>query len=125
MAGVCRMTVSQALNPRAGSVRVSPETRAKIQRLAQKLNYRPNLAARQLAGGSSKIVGYILDAQSTENWISCMATVEQILGEAGYRLQEEAWNLDNDLDNASLVELSQWGNDKPSKNIDDINKMPE
>ena len=38
---------------------------------------------------------------------------------------EEAWNLDNDLDNASLVELSQWGNDKPSKNIDDINKMPE
>ncbi len=87
MAGVSRMTVSQALNPRAGSVRVSPETRAKIQKLAQELNYRPNLAARQLAGGSSKIVGYILDAQSTENWISCMATVEQILGEAGYRLQ--------------------------------------
>ena len=59
------MTVSQALNPRAGSVRVSPETRAKIQRLAQKLNYRPNLAARQLAGGSSKIVGYILSGDPT------------------------------------------------------------
>ena len=53
MAGVSRMTVSQALNPRAGSVRVSPETRAKIQRLAQKLNYRPNLAARQLAAGTA------------------------------------------------------------------------
>ena len=87
MAGVSRMTVSQALNPRAGSVRVSPETRARIQQLAQQLNYRPNLAARQLAGGSSKIVGYILDTQSPENWYSCMATVEQILGEAGYRLQ--------------------------------------
>lgn len=38
---------------------------------------------------------------------------------------EEAWDLDNDLDNASLVELSQWGNDKPSKNINNINQMPE
>ena len=87
LAGVSPMTVSQALNPRAGSVRVSEETRSRIRELARKLNYRPNLAARQLAGGSSRIVGYILDAQSSEEWFSCMATVERILGEAGYRLQ--------------------------------------
>ena len=87
MAGVSPMTVSQALNPRSGSVRVSPETRARIQLLAKQLNYHPNLAARQLAGGSSKIVGYILDAQSPENWMSCTATLERILAEAGYRLQ--------------------------------------
>lgn len=87
LAGVSRMTVSQALNPRPGSVRVSAETEARILELARKLNYRPNLAARQLAGGSAKVVGFILDTQTNQEWIECMVAVEELLTRRGYRMQ--------------------------------------
>ncbi len=87
LAGVSRMTVSQALNPRAGSVRVSAETEARILELARQLNYRPNLAARQLAGGSAKVVGFILDTQTNQEWIECMVAVEELLTRHGYRMQ--------------------------------------
>jgi hypothetical protein len=38
---------------------------------------------------------------------------------------ENSWSLENDLDNATLDELNQWGRERASKNINDINKMPE
>lgn len=87
LAGVSRMAVSQALNPRPGSVRVSAETEARILELARQLNYRPNLAARQLAGGSAKIVGFTLDTHANQEWQDCMVAVEETLNAHGYRLQ--------------------------------------
>ncbi|HZU08931.1 MAG TPA: LacI family DNA-binding transcriptional regulator, partial [Pseudacidobacterium sp.] len=38
-------TVDRALHDRPG---VSPKTRAKVMKMAEKLNYRPNVAARSL-----------------------------------------------------------------------------
>ncbi|MHA6629435.1 LacI family DNA-binding transcriptional regulator [Pseudonocardia sichuanensis] len=49
-AGVSVMTVSKVVNNHAG---VAPETRAKVERAVRELQYRPNLAARNLRRGRS------------------------------------------------------------------------
>ncbi len=38
---------------------------------------------------------------------------------------QSAWNLTNDLNNATSAELAKWGNVKASPNINNINMMPE
>ena len=58
LAGVSRPAVSAVLNNSHAS-RVSPETREKILRLAAETNFVPNLAARQMKGISSRLVGLI------------------------------------------------------------------
>ena len=58
-AGVSRATVSYALN---GGGRVSAETRARIQAVAVRLNYRPHRTARGLRMGRSRTLGLMLPA---------------------------------------------------------------
>ncbi len=53
-AGVSTGTVSRALNDRSG---VNPETRQHILELVEKLGYRPDVGARQLARGTRSVVG--------------------------------------------------------------------
>lgn len=57
-AGVSQATVSRAL---AGDPRVAPETRERIEREAQRLGYRPDAAARNLATHRSWTVGVVVD----------------------------------------------------------------
>ncbi|KAF1297504.1 LacI family transcriptional regulator [Enterococcus sp. JM4C] len=56
-AGVSISTVSYALN---GSPKVTEETRARIQAIADELNYVPNMAARTLKSRQTKIIGVYL-----------------------------------------------------------------
>lgn len=56
-AGVSISTVSYALN---GSSKVTEETRARIQTIANELNYVPNMAARTLKRRETKIIGVYL-----------------------------------------------------------------
>ncbi|SDN95938.1 transcriptional regulator, LacI family [Paenibacillus sp. yr247] len=56
-AGVSVTTVSRALN---GYNDVSEETRRKIKRVAEELNYRPNVIARSLVTKKSRTIGVIL-----------------------------------------------------------------
>lgn len=58
LAGVTRPAVSAVFN-NSTSIRVSPKTRQKILDLAASKNYVPNLAARQLKGYSSGLIGLI------------------------------------------------------------------
>ena len=60
LAGVSRQAVSSVLSG-CGSSRVSGQTRAKIMRLAQQLNYIPNPVAVSLAGHSTHSVGILLN----------------------------------------------------------------
>jgi DNA-binding LacI/PurR family transcriptional regulator len=53
-AGVSTTTVSHALN---GKGRISPDTRRRVQEVAEQLGYRPNATARNLAGGRSGLIG--------------------------------------------------------------------
>ncbi len=59
LANVSTATVSYVLNNVEGQT-ISPTTRAAVRKAAQKLGYRPNLAARNLAVGGSGVVLYIV-----------------------------------------------------------------
>jgi DNA-binding LacI/PurR family transcriptional regulator len=62
-AGVSRGAVSFALNERPG---VSPETRARILRVAAEIGYAPNWAATALKGGRARAIGLAINrSQST------------------------------------------------------------
>jgi len=56
-AGVSAMAVSAALNETKTSARISEKTRAKIAKAAEKLGYRPNVAARALAKRRMNTIG--------------------------------------------------------------------
>lgn len=56
-AGVSQGVVSQVLNDRQGAIRVNPETRERVLRAMHELGYSPNIAARSLVGGRSRIMG--------------------------------------------------------------------
>jgi DNA-binding LacI/PurR family transcriptional regulator len=85
--GVSVMTVSQVLNPRKSSVRVSEKTAAKIHKTAKRLNYRPNLVARQLAGKSNNVIGIIIDSQTGVLWQRVLWQIEKSATEHGFRIQ--------------------------------------
>ena len=55
--GVSRITVNRALS---GNENVKPETREKILKKAQEMGYVPNLIARSLVNGKSKMIGIII-----------------------------------------------------------------
>lgn len=57
IAGVSRQTVSNVL---AAPERVSPATLAHVQEIIKQVGYRPNLAARQLRTGRSRVIGFRL-----------------------------------------------------------------
>src|ERR1700742_1715310 len=59
LVGVSTATVSYVLNEAEGR-KISPRTREAVYRAAEKLGYRPNLAARNLARGKSGVVLYVV-----------------------------------------------------------------
>lgn len=60
MAGVSVVTAAKAINGTGGNTRVSEATAQRIREMAIKYNYRPNQAARQLAGKKSGVVGVLI-----------------------------------------------------------------
>ena len=56
-ANVSRVAVSRAFNPHAS---IKPEKRDRILRIAQELNYTPDMAARSMVTGRSHLVGVIV-----------------------------------------------------------------
>lgn len=56
-AGVSRSTVSRVVNNQQN---VDPGTRAKVLAIADNLNYQPNIAARGLAAGRSRVLGLVI-----------------------------------------------------------------
>lgn len=60
LSGVSRATVSRVIN--GGSV--APETRQRVLDVIENTNYRPNLAARNLASGRSGVVGVVMHVEA-------------------------------------------------------------
>src|SRR3954447_11357625 len=56
-AGVSRSTVSRVINDHPN---VDHETRARVLSVAERLNYQPNIAARGLAAGRTRILGLVI-----------------------------------------------------------------
>jgi LacI family transcriptional regulator len=57
MSGVSRSTVSRVIN---GDPKVNDLTRNKVQEIIQSMNFQPNLAARGLAAGYTRILGLVI-----------------------------------------------------------------
>jgi LacI family transcriptional regulator len=55
--GVSRSTVSRVIN---GERNVSPETRQQVLNVIQEINFQPNLAARGLAAGKTRVLGLVI-----------------------------------------------------------------
>lgn len=61
-AGVSVTTVSYVINQQTGgNIRISDETRDRVWRAVEDLDYRPNLAARHTRTGQSQLIGLISD----------------------------------------------------------------
>jgi LacI family transcriptional regulator len=55
--GVSRSTVSRVINQEAN---VSPDTRQRVMDVIQQINFQPNLAARGLAAGKTRVLGVVI-----------------------------------------------------------------
>jgi DNA-binding LacI/PurR family transcriptional regulator len=74
-AGVARSTVSYALS---GKRPISPEKRERILRLVEELGYRPNVSARALAEGRSRMVGLVIPPPSHRLLDSQLAFIAEL-----------------------------------------------
>ena len=82
-AGVCHSTISLVLNRKSG-VRVSENKRKMILDLAEKLNYRPNMAAQALRNRKQYTIGIVMPALNTRFYGEAAALIQHKLTERGY-----------------------------------------
>ncbi len=83
--GVSPMTVSAALHDIAG-IRISDAKRELIRKTAREMGYRPNLLARTLSGGGSRIIGVVIDSEAPASLFAILCHIEKEATLAGYRL---------------------------------------
>lgn len=80
-ANVSTASVSRVLNGQDG---VSEETRKRIQKLIDEMNYQPNLLGRNLRRSATKLILAILPALSNPFYSDILATIEIQAAERGY-----------------------------------------
>ncbi len=85
-AGFSVMTVSHVLNGKKLN-HASPQSRELILATAKRLNYRPNLNARQLVTKRSNRIGLLIDSTSPQFYRDVMLALEPLAFERNYRLQ--------------------------------------
>ncbi len=79
-------TVSQVLSGTRLN-HASPHSREAIQKVAKRLNYRPNLNARQLVTRKSNIIGMLIDTRAPLFYQEAMMELERLAFHHDYRLQ--------------------------------------
>jgi len=85
--GVHKTTVSRVLlGTNSANIRVGEETAARIREAAERLNFRPNMAARQLAGVRCKVLGVLMRSDATMVHYFRLREMERAAQQAGYRL---------------------------------------
>lgn len=86
-AGVSRAAVGHVLNHSGlNNVRVSPETRERVLKIAHEMNYRPNRAAQQLRGKPTHMLGVILNTVNTAVFSARLSAIEVEAQRRGYRM---------------------------------------
>jgi LacI family transcriptional regulator len=89
-AGVSRTTVSLVLND-VSDARISPETRQRVIKVARRLNYYPDAAARTLVSGRTHTIGFVL-CQSPDR-IFADAFLPEVLRGVGDAVQENGFRV--------------------------------
>ncbi|HSW26387.1 MAG TPA: LacI family DNA-binding transcriptional regulator, partial [Burkholderiaceae bacterium] len=83
LAGVSAMTVSRVIN---GATNVREETRRKVERAIEQLDYVPNRLARGLSSNRSNTVGLIVPDVVNPFFTLVLRGVEASARRAGYRM---------------------------------------
>jgi LacI family transcriptional regulator len=81
--GVSPSTVSRALN---NSSEINENTRAEIIRVANELDYRPNLLAQSLNRGETHTIGVVIPDIQRPFFAGVVAGIQKVASEAGYRV---------------------------------------
>jgi len=85
-AGVSAAVVTKVLSGSSGTIRVGREKAELVRKIAQHLNYQPNIIARALVGGKSKIIGVYIDSLAPGTYFRTLAGIEHYLSKEGYRM---------------------------------------
>lgn len=78
--------VAKVLSGGNSTIRVSKATASKVREVAQRLQYRPNLNAKALAGGKTRVIGVLIDSQASGISFRILEQVEKQAAAAGYRI---------------------------------------
>ncbi|GBD08205.1 Catabolite control protein A [Candidatus Thermoflexus japonica] len=103
-AGVSHSTVSRALR---GSPLVNPRTAERIRRLAARMGYVPNAAARSLVTTRTSIIGLVITTLADPFLAEIVRGVEEVALEAGYRLFLATSNADPERELAAVRALAE------------------
>jgi LacI family transcriptional regulator len=98
--GVSRAAVSAVLNPNYKTIKVSPETRSRIQSVIDKLQYFPNAAGQSLRYNRTGHIGFILSDNIMDGWANAyfaqiLNGVETVCQQRGFGLNISRYNLSN------------------------------
>lgn len=95
-------TVSRALS---GHSSVAPATRKRVEEIARRLGYQPNVLARALRKRASKVVGLVIPDLENGFYTSGAARMQEVLAEHGYQLIVCCSDNDPEIENALLTSL--------------------
>ncbi|TAE38162.1 MAG: LacI family transcriptional regulator [Runella slithyformis] len=79
--GLSTSTVSRALR---GLSQIKPETRAAVVRVAEELDYQPNMLAKSLAKSHTKTIGLVVPSLNYYFFSSVLQSIEETALQAGY-----------------------------------------
>ncbi len=102
MVGVSVSTVGRAM---ADDPRISAETRAKVQRAAERVGYVGNLPARMVRGGASNLIGLLVPEIGNDFYSTIAQALSEVCGRAGYRLVLSLTSDDKDDETKHIREL--------------------
>jgi LacI family transcriptional regulator len=102
IAGVSAATVSRFLN---GTAKVSDEKRQAIESVIDKLNFKPNVLARNLKTGSSRTIGVLTQSLVSGYFADAMAGIDDALQGTGYAplIVSGHWHADEEAERIELL----------------------
>lgn len=88
--GLAKSTVSVVLNNRPGADRVPEETRKRVRKAAEQLDYRPSWRGRALSGQSTSMIGVLytppMPLIARGNYEGILSGINEVLSARGYHL---------------------------------------
>ncbi|SDO49544.1 LacI family transcriptional regulator [Paenibacillus sp. yr247] len=104
LAGVTKATVSMVLN---NTGRVSQEQREKVKRIADELDYRPNVIAQGLARQHMKLIGMVIPSFHDDFSHEVFLGIENYAKERGYKILVGLTNNEGDAEDSIIEEFLQ------------------
>ncbi|UWR23232.1 LacI family DNA-binding transcriptional regulator [Sulfitobacter sp. S190] len=104
-AGVSRSAVSRVFTPGAS---VSKDTAAKVREAADQLGYRPNVLARSLNTGQSRIIGLVVAYLENQFYPEAIEKLSKALQERGYHVLVFMASNDSDATQQVIDELLDY-----------------